>query len=80
MTRLSALLVRPRTPSAQAPGLPGDPWNGWRDRFGAGVTLAWMDGDHASMMMPPHVEVLAGLVRGYLEGGATGDRGATGHG
>jgi amino acid adenylation domain-containing protein len=69
LDRLSALLVRPRTPSAQAPGLPGDPWNGWRDRFGAGVTLAWMDGDHASMMMPPHVEVLAGLVRGYLEGG-----------
>jgi amino acid adenylation domain-containing protein len=79
LDRLGALLVRPRTPSAQAPGLPGDPWNGWRDRFGAGVTLAWMDGDHASMMMPPHVDVLAGLVRGYLEGDATGDKGATGH-
>ncbi|MEN2977610.1 AMP-binding protein (plasmid) [Tistrella bauzanensis] len=66
LDRLQALLVRPRIASAQAPGIAGDPFNGWRDRFGGGVSLVWMDGSHGDMMMPPHVEELARLVRAHL--------------
>ncbi|MDR3436286.1 AMP-binding protein [Telmatospirillum sp.] len=66
LERLGALLVRPRQPSLQAPGIPGDDFNGWHACFGQAVHLEWMDGNHSQMLVPPHVGELANHVRRYL--------------
>jgi amino acid adenylation domain-containing protein len=66
LERLGALLVRPRVPSAQAPGIPGDDFNGWQACFGQPVQLEWMDGNHGQMLVPPQVDELAGHLRRYL--------------
>jgi len=66
LERLGALLVRPRLPSAQAPGIPGDDFNGWQACFGQAVRLEWMDGNHGQMLVPPHVDELAEHLRRYL--------------
>jgi len=66
LERLGALLVRPKVPSLQAPGLPDDPYNGWRACFGGPVSLDWIDGHHGQMMEPPYVADLADRIRTYL--------------
>jgi thioesterase domain-containing protein/acyl carrier protein len=66
LQRLGALLVRPRVLSLQAPGIPGDDFNGWQACFGQAVRLEWMDGNHGQMLVSPHVGQLAAHVRRYL--------------
>jgi len=61
------LLVRPKTPSKQAPGVPGDPMNGWGPLASAGVTLRWMEGSHGQMLQQPWLDQLAGYVREWLD-------------
>lgn len=61
------LLVRPRIPSKQAPGVPGDPCNGWGTLPSKGVTLRWIDGTHGQMLAKPWLGQLAGHVRGWLD-------------
>ncbi|NTU44042.1 MAG: AMP-binding protein [Chlorobiaceae bacterium] len=53
------LLIRPRTPSSQAPGIPGDDYNGWLPYAGGGVELRWIEGTHGQMLQPPFVGQLA---------------------
>jgi thioesterase domain-containing protein len=66
LERLGALLVRPRQLSLQAPGLPGDDFNGWQACFGRMVRLDWMQGHHGQMLVAPHVLELAAHLRRYL--------------
>jgi amino acid adenylation domain-containing protein len=61
------LLVRPTVASKQAPGLPGDPLNGWGPLPAKGVTLRWMEGTHGQMLAKPWVDRLAGYVRSWLD-------------
>jgi amino acid adenylation domain-containing protein len=61
------LLVRPRQPSSQAPGIPGDPLNGWGGLAAAGVALRWMDGTHGQMLNQPWLGTLADHVRQWLD-------------
>jgi amino acid adenylation domain-containing protein len=60
------LLVRPLMPSSQAPGVPGDDYNGWRALPAGGVRLRWMDGTHGQMLEEPYVRQLAAHVREHL--------------
>ncbi len=53
------LLIRPRISSSQAPGIPGDDYNGWRPFAGGGVELCWIDGTHGQMLLPPFVGEIA---------------------
>lgn len=62
------LLIRPRVASRQAPGLPGDDFNGWNGLAAGGVELRWIGGTHGTMLVPPHVEELAGHIRAHLAG------------
>ncbi|HEY3380264.1 MAG TPA: AMP-binding protein [Vicinamibacterales bacterium] len=61
------LLVRPRVLSGQAPGIPGDDYNGWKPLATGGVELCWIDGTHGQMLAPPFVEQLAAHVRRHLD-------------
>jgi amino acid adenylation domain-containing protein len=61
------LLVRPKAASKQAPGVPGDPLNGWGPLASAGVTLRWMEGTHGQMLQQPWLDQLAGYLRGWLD-------------
>jgi thioesterase domain-containing protein len=61
------LLVRPTEASKQAPGVPGDPLNGWERLPTGGVTLKWMGGTHGHMMMRPFLGQLADHMRGWLD-------------
>lgn len=61
------LLIRPRIASGQAPGIPGDDYNGWAPLAADGVELRWMEGTHAQMLVPPYIEQLAGHIRSYLD-------------
>jgi thioesterase domain-containing protein/acyl carrier protein len=61
------LLVRPEAASKQAPGVPGDPLNGWGPLASAGVTLCWMEGTHGQMLQQPWLEQLAGYLRAWLD-------------
>lgn len=61
------LLIRPRAASKQAPGVPGDPLNGWGPLASAGVTLRWMEGTHGQMLQHPWLDQLAGYLRGWLD-------------
>jgi amino acid adenylation domain-containing protein len=61
------LLIRPRKPSKQAPGVPGDPLSGWGPLPTKGVTLRWMDGTHGQMLMQPWLDQLAGYMRSWLD-------------
>jgi amino acid adenylation domain-containing protein len=61
------LLVRPKVASKQAPGVPGDPMNGWAPLATEGVTLRWMDGNHGQMLQKPWLEELAGHMRPWLD-------------
>jgi thioesterase domain-containing protein len=61
------LLVRPAEASKQAPGLPGDPLNGWGPLPAKGVTLRWMEGTHGQMLAKPWVDRLAGYMRSWLD-------------
>ncbi|MBS1196687.1 MAG: Amino acid adenylation [Proteobacteria bacterium] len=60
------LLIRPRITSGQAPGIPGDDYNGWATLATDGVDLRWMDGTHAQMLVPPYIEQLADYIRDFL--------------
>lgn len=61
------LLVRPRVASKQAPGLPGDPMNGWGPLPAKGVTLRWMEGTHGQMIAKPWLDRLAEHMRSWLD-------------
>ncbi len=61
------LLVRPKVASKQAPGVPGDPLNGWGPLASAGVTLRWMEGTHGQMLRQPWLDQLAGYLREWLD-------------
>lgn len=61
------LLVRPKTVSKQAPGLPGDPMNGWAPLPSQGLTLRWMEGTHGQMLMKPWLNELADHMRSWLD-------------
>jgi len=70
------LLVRPTTASKQAPGVAGDPLNGWGPLASQGVTLRWMDGTHGQMLVKPWLDRLADHMRGWLDavnGGRSAD-------
>jgi thioesterase domain-containing protein len=58
---------RPSAASKQAPGVPGDPLNGWGPLASAGVTLRWMEGTHGQMLQQPWLEQLAGYLRAWLD-------------
>jgi amino acid adenylation domain-containing protein len=60
------LLVRPKAASKQAPGVPGDPLNGWGP-LASGVTLRWMEGTHGQMLQQPWLDELAGYLRQWLD-------------
>jgi amino acid adenylation domain-containing protein len=61
------LLIRPKAASTQAPGLPGDPLNGWGPLPSQGVSLRWMEGTHGQMLQKPWLDELAGYVRSWLD-------------
>jgi len=61
------LLVRPTEASRQAPGVPNDPWNGWKEFATRGVDLRWMGGTHGSMLEREHIGALAAFVRERLD-------------
>lgn len=61
------LLIRPRVASKQAPGVNGDPMNGWGPLALQGVTLQWMDGTHGQMLRKPWLGQLAGHMRHWLD-------------
>jgi thioesterase domain-containing protein/acyl carrier protein len=61
------LLVRPKVASKQAPGVTGDPLNGWGQLPTEGVTLRWMDGSHGQMLVKPWLDQLAGYMRSWLD-------------
>jgi thioesterase domain-containing protein len=61
------LLVRPKVASGQAPGLKGDPLNGWGPLAAQGVTLRWMEGSHGQMLQKPWLDQLADYVRSWLD-------------
>jgi thioesterase domain-containing protein len=61
------LLVRPKAASRQAPGVRGDPLNGWRPLARRGVTLRWMEGTHGQMLARPWLDQLAGYMRSWLD-------------
>jgi amino acid adenylation domain-containing protein len=61
------LLVRPKAASKQAPGVPGDPLNGWGPLPASGVTLRWMEGTHGQMLREPWLAELAGYLREWLD-------------
>ncbi|MBS1164037.1 MAG: Amino acid adenylation [Proteobacteria bacterium] len=71
------LLVRPTGASKQAPGVPGDPLNGWGDCARGGVELRWMGGTHGQMLEPSHVGELAEYVRTWLDEAADPSRNRT---
>jgi thioesterase domain-containing protein len=60
------LLVRPRIPTAAAPGIPGDDFSGWKPLADGGVDLRWIDGTHGQMLQPPRVADLARHVADFL--------------
>jgi len=61
------LLVRPTEASRQAPGVPGDPENGWTEFATRGVDLRWMGGTHGTMLEREHIGELAAIVRERLD-------------
>jgi thioesterase domain-containing protein len=61
------LLVRPKVASRQAPGVDGDPFNGWGPLPSQGLTLRWMEGSHAQMLKRPWLDQLAEYARGWLD-------------
>lgn len=61
------LLVRPKVETKQAPGVPGDPLNGWGPLPTGGVTLRWMEGTHGQMLVKPWLDELANHVRSWLD-------------
>ncbi len=61
------LLVRPTEASKQAPGVTGDPLNGWGALPTRGVTLRWMDGTHGQMLEKPWLNQLASHMRNWLD-------------
>lgn len=61
------LLVRPTEASKQAPGVEGDPLNGWGALPTKGVTLRWMEGTHGQMLEKPWLNQLAGHMRDWLD-------------
>lgn len=61
------LLVRPTEASRQAPGVPGDPLNGWGPCALRGVELKWMGGTHGQMLDPAFVGELAAHMRTWLD-------------
>jgi amino acid adenylation domain-containing protein len=61
------LLVRPKVMSKQAPGVPGDPLNGWGPLAARGVTLRWMEGSHGQMLAKPWLGLLADHMRCWLD-------------
>ena len=62
------LLVRPKVASKQAPGVEGDPLNGWGPLAAEGVTLRWMEGSHGQMLRKPWLDQLAGLHAKLVKG------------
>ncbi len=67
---IALLLVRPTEASRQAPGVPGDPLNGWGAIAQRGVELRRMAGTHGQMLEPSHVGELASHIRSWLDGAA----------
>ncbi|MEI6756848.1 MAG: methyltransferase domain-containing protein [Chlorobium sp.] len=61
------LLIRPRIPSSQAPGIPGDDYNGWSSLVGGKVELRWIDGTHGQMLHPPFAGQMADHIRQYID-------------
>ncbi|MCX6634280.1 MAG: alpha/beta fold hydrolase [Acidobacteria bacterium] len=61
------LLIRPKMASKQAPGVAGDPLNGWGPLPTQGVTLRWMDGTHGQMLVKPWLDQLADHMRSWLD-------------
>lgn len=71
------LLVRPTVASKQAPGVAGDPLNGWGPLAAQGVTLCWMEGTHGQMLVKPWLDQLADHMRSWLNA-VNGERSADG--
>lgn len=71
---VNLLLIRPTGESRQAPGVPGDPFNGWTDRARRGVELRWMGGTHGTMLESGHMAELSLLVRERLDRVNGGER------
>jgi amino acid adenylation domain-containing protein len=61
------LLVRPKVETKQAPGVSGDPLNGWGPLPSGGVTLRWMEGTHGQMLVKPWLDELAECLRSWLD-------------
>ncbi len=61
------LLIRPRILTKQAPGIPGDDYNGWGSLATGGVELRWIDGTHGQMLVSPFVRQLADHIRDHLD-------------
>ncbi len=61
------LLIRPRILTKQAPGIPGDDYNGWGPLAAGGVELRWIDGTHGQMLVPPFVRQLADHIHDHLD-------------
>jgi len=61
------LLIRPKVASKQAPGVDGDPMNGWGPLAAGGVTLRWMEGTHGQMLRKPWLDRLADNMRCWLD-------------
>jgi thioesterase domain-containing protein len=61
------LLIRPKVASKQAPGVDGDPMNGWGPLAAGGVTLRWMEGTHGQMLQKPWLDRLADNMRCWLD-------------
>ena len=61
------LLIRPKVASKQAPGVDGDPMNGWGPLAAEGVTLRWMEGTHGQMLQKPWLDRLADNMRCWLD-------------